>query len=170
MVTLPGPSLNPSPSLPKYKLAGLKPSFDTAWPCNMGSDCSRTAKAREGAERDTLSWSVHLGLGAAFIPWRMPRVHCRCAWQCTLFVLPALLILAAYLPHHYRLAWIALDSHSTQSLLSDLFAHLAVGPAPCWGALAWLPCCHLWLPAPLTLWSSPLFLPLLKQSGSLETF
>lgn len=54
MVTLPGPSVNPSPSLPKYELAGLKPSFDTAWPCNMGSECSRTAKAREGAERDTV--------------------------------------------------------------------------------------------------------------------
>lgn len=153
----------------------LKASCHTVWPCNLGSDCWRPAKVREGAERPCLE-PLSLGLGAAFklglISWRMPEVSCRCAcaWHHTLpwlcFADPGLVpasSLQTGLDGPGLLAYlVTVTRHALLTLLSD---QLPVGEAPAQSL-----CCHPWLLVPLNLQSSPYLLLSEKHSGSLESF
>lgn len=132
--------------------------FDTAWPWEQTAQ-EQLRWEEELRERetlclgwDTLTWEMHLSLAQGTLQMCL-ALH---------LLYPACLADPSwYLPHHYRLAWTDLDS------LTWLL-HILLWDQPLVGEP--LSGCHPWLPALLALWSSPIFLPLIKQSGPLESF
>ena len=163
--------------LPGVQLPGLKASSDTAWLCILGSDCMRTAKVREGAERHLvwglcpLAWALHLNSGFSLggcLSYTVGLPVCGIA-PCSSWLSLANPGLVPFSSLKTGLDSPGLSAYlvtvTGPALLTLLWDQPLVGEAP-----ARPPCCHPWLTAPLALWSSPVLLFSEKHSGFLESF